>query len=264
MGWAFDIGSLFGIRVRVHWLFLALLGYFLFFGGGVASAVMVCLVFAFVVFHELGHSLTARHFGVGVLDITLLPIGGVARLTGDPPGPKAEMAIAMAGPLVNLGFALLLLPLALLTGAGEMAWGLDILGSMSRFFSALFWINLVLALFNLLPAFPMDGGRILRAGLALRTDWISATRWAVKVGRWAAVLMGIAGLLLARPMLILIAVFIFFAGKQEEVAAWRRQFYVPDDGAAGYSDPRWKVGHRFTFREYRADDLEEEFDRIHR
>ena len=141
------------------------------------------------------------------------------------------------------------------SGAGQIAWGLDVFASLSHFFYSLLLINLGLALFNLIPAFPMDGGRILRAGLALRMDWISATRWAVKVGRWIAVLMGIAALVLHWPMVILIAVFIFFAGRHEEQAAIRRYFYTPQEEGEGFAGNGLNPRGRFTFRIYRSGDF---------
>ena len=225
MNWSFLLGRPFGIEVRVHWLFVALLAFLLFFGGGLSSAVLVTCVFGFVVLHELGHSLVARRYGVGVRSITLLPIGGVAQLEGRPPTPTAELWIALAGPLVNIALAIILFPLAILAGtpragegSGGLAFGLNALGSLSFLLAALVSINVGLALFNLLPAFPMDGGRVLRALLAKRVGMLEATRRAARVGRWLAALMAIAGVLLGRPMLLFIAAFVYVAGSQEEAA----------------------------------------------
>jgi len=218
MKWSFLLGRPFGIEVRVHWLFVALLAFLLFFGGGLSSAVLVTCVFGFVVLHELGHSLVARRYGVGVRSITLLPIGGVAQLEGRPPTPTAELWIALAGPLVNIALAILLFPLVILAGAGGLAFGLNILDPLSFLLAALVSINIGLALFNLLPAFPMDGGRVLRALLAKRVGMLEATRRAARVGRWLAALMAIAGVLLGRPMLLFIAAFVYVAGSQEEAA----------------------------------------------
>jgi len=227
MNWAFELGRIFGIRVRVHWLFVALLGFLLLFGGGLSSVVMIVSVFGFVVLHELGHSLVARYHGLGVRDITLLPIGGVARLEGPMPSPKAELRIAIAGPLVNLVLALLLLPLAVVAGTGGLALRLDVLGSLGMFLAALVSVNVGLALFNLLPAFPMDGGRVLRAYLAGRCGMLEGTRRAAHVGRWVAIFMAVAGVVLVRPMLIFIALFVYFAGRQEEMAVRIRQARAP-------------------------------------
>ncbi len=223
MSWSFNLGTLFGIRIRVHWLFVVLLSWLLLFGGGLGAVALVSAVFACVLLHELGHCLTARTYGVAVRDITLLPIGGVARLEGEAPSPRAEFWIALAGPLVNVALALLFLPLALMAGAGQMALGLNMLGSLKLFLATLVSINLTLALFNLLPAFPMDGGRILRALLTRRLGFLEATRRAARVGRWMAALMAAAGVLLLHPILLFIALFVYVAGKQEEAAArWRR------------------------------------------
>ena len=229
MGWTFGLGSVLGIRIRVHWLFMVLLGYLLLFGGGPAAVVMVCGVFVFVVLHELGHSLVARIYGIRVRDITLLPIGGMARLEGMAPTPKAEFWIALAGPLVNVVLAAIFLPLALLVNAGGLALGWDVFGSFAEFLGVLFAINLALAVFNLLPGFPMDGGRILRAYLARRVGMLEATRKAVRVGRWVAALMAIAGVIWLRPMLLFIALFIYLpcghAGARGRAPALRAGAY---------------------------------------
>lgn len=218
MSFSFDIGSIFGIRIRVHWLFFVLLVYFLF-QGGIPAAVWICLVFSFVVFHELGHSLVARHYGLQVRKITLLPIGGMAHLEGEMPSPNAELWVASAGPIVSLGFAGIFFALTMLSGSAAFAFDLTLLGSMEQLFTGMFWINLFLGVFNLIPAFPMDGGRILRALLAKRKGMTEATIIAARVGRYVAILMGVYGLIRGDFILILIAVFIFMAGKQEEMVA---------------------------------------------
>jgi len=263
---SFELGRIFGIRVRIHWLFIALLVYLLLFGGGLASVVLVTCVFGFVVLHELGHSLVARHYGVGVRDITLLPIGGVARLEGMAPSPRAELLIAIAGPLVNIAFALVLFPLAVLAGAGQVMLGANVLGSLAFLLSALVSINLGLALFNLLPAFPMDGGRILRAWLTRRYGMVEATRKAARVGRWMAALMAVAGVVFLRPMLLLIAVFVYFAGSREEMAVRLRHAQAPTlefDPLVGwhYRAPR---GFRTTQEGFDHHHVAEAFDRLMR
>ena len=218
VGSPFRLGRLFGIPIRVHWTFLLLLGYLLLFGGGLGAVALVLCVFGCVVLHELGHSLVARRFGIGVSDITLLPFGGVARLDSMSWRPGEEFWIAIAGPLVNVGLAALFLPLALAAGAGQVVLGLDLLGSLAVLFSVLLAINVGLAVFNLVPAFPMDGGRILRAWLAKRRGMLAGTTQAATVGRWVALAMAVAGLLLPRPMLLVIALFVYVSGKQEETA----------------------------------------------
>jgi Zn-dependent protease len=215
------IGSLAGIGVYMHWTFLLLVAWVLFSqllaGQGISAAmlalVLLLALFGCVVLHELGHALTARRFGVKTQDITLLPIGGVAQLERIPEDPRQELAIAVAGPLVNVAIAGCLaivlglfggiLPLSRLTLAG---------GSL---LSALLWINLTLAVFNMMPAFPMDGGRVLRALLAFRKPYGQATQIASKVGQALAISFGIIGLFGGNLILVLIALFILVAGQQE-------------------------------------------------
>ena len=216
--WSFKLGRVFGIPIKVHWLFLALLGFVMFFGGGPSAVVLVLCIFVCVALHELGHSLMARHYGVRVRDITLLPIGGVARLESVVPSPRAEFWISLAGPLVNVALVGLLVPVAIASGVGREALGWNLLGSFSVFVVTLMAINILMALFNLLPAFPMDGGRVFRAVLAKRRGMLAATHIAASVGRVMAVLMGIVGVVLKRPMLILIAFFVYGAGRREEFA----------------------------------------------
>jgi Zn-dependent protease len=221
-----QLGRIFGIRIRVHWLFLVLLAYFLV-AEGPGAALMVACVFGCVVLHELGHSLVARHYGVGVRDITLWPIGGVAQLEGRMPSPQAELAIALAGPMVNVVLVTVFLTLAMATGAGRLALGSGVLGSLANFLGTLVTINLALVLFNLLPAFPMDGGRVYRAWLARRVGMLPATERAVRLGRWVAGLMAIAGVLLPHLMLLLIAGFVYVAGTQEQLAVRMQQARAP-------------------------------------
>ncbi|NNF57219.1 MAG: site-2 protease family protein, partial [Rhodothermaceae bacterium] len=173
MGSSLRLGRIAGIDVFLHWTFgLLLVGAFAFFlvnGQGVATAaaalLLILAVFGCVVLHEFGHALTARRYDVPTKDITLYPIGGVARLQRIPEAPTQELLIAIAGPAVNVA-------LALLIGGGLLALGQSItaptgLGEpLGHFWANLFWVNVLLVGFNLLPAFPMDGGRVLRALLA--------------------------------------------------------------------------------------------------
>lgn len=223
----FTLGTLFGIRIRAHWLFLVLLAWGALSGGGLPWLVTIAFVFGFVVLHELGHSLTARRYGIRVRDITLTPIGGMARLEGMPPTPNAEFWIALAGPAVNIALALLIAPLVILAGAWSIAWNWNALASLGIFLRTLLIINVVLAVFNLLPAFPMDGGRILRAWLARRQGLVEATRRAAKVGRWVALGMAIVGIAEGPFLLIFIALFVYVAGKQEEWAVRLRYAQAP-------------------------------------
>jgi len=219
MGWSFSIGRLFGSELRVHvtfFLLLAWIGYVAYADGGWPAAlenvVFVLALFACVVAHEFGHALTARRYGIKTPDITLLPIGGLARLERMPEKPAHEILVAIAGPMVNVAIWAILM----LAGA-EMTF--DIAGEMDLsgpgFFGRLAFVNLFLALFNLIPAFPMDGGRVFRALLSLVTDRVKATRMAAMAGQIVAFLFGFAGLSTGNPMLILIAVFVFVAANAE-------------------------------------------------
>ncbi|MEY2786400.1 MAG: putative zinc metalloprotease Rip3 [Planctomycetota bacterium] len=218
------VGRVLGIRVRVHVLLLALMALVVFLqvagAEGWAAAGIAALtisgLFAIVLLHELGHCLVARRHGIGVVDITLWPLGGMARMSAIPESPGIEARIAVAGPAVNLALFVLALPLALLDGR---VLALPALASeLLRWFLA---ANLVMALFNLLPAFPMDGGRILRAWFARRQGWLAATERAVKLGRWIAFLllalglMGVPGRLGPQFSLVLVAIFIWWSGLQE-------------------------------------------------
>ena len=209
-----------GIDVSVHWTFLLLLGWIVLrtisSGGTLAilanHLLLIIAVFACVVLHELGHALAARQFGIGTRGITLLPIGGVARLERMPREPFQELWIALAGPLVNVVIAgVLLFAISLTSMAAPFSIAaLSTLG----FLQQLFWINVGLVLFNLLPAFPMDGGRVLRALLAMIMSYQNATQNAASVGKVMAILLGTLGLFV-NPMLVLVAVFVFFAGAAE-------------------------------------------------
>lgn len=222
-----------GIDVRVHWSFLLALvwGAFLYRNtaagplvGALYGVLVILLLFACVTLHEFGHALTAQYFKVRVSNITLLPIGGVASLERMPDKPMQEFLITLAGPLVNFAIALLLLPLTLLVMAADMGSAPsdvgDFVQAMQRpglmnLIAYLFGANIVLGLFNLLPAFPMDGGRILRALLAMTMPYVRATQIAVFVGRLLAGLLAVGGLLTANIWLLLIAFFVYVGGTAE-------------------------------------------------
>lgn len=229
------IGSPFGIGVHVHWSFLILLGIIglsSLSSGGVAGAVfsitLIVALFTCVVLHELGHSLAARAFGIQTRHITLYPIGGVAQLERMPRKPHQELLIAVAGPAVNVVIAILLIPVVMVVGFPETAEDVMRPGFASLLVSLL-GLNIFLVLFNMVPAFPMDGGRVLRALLAFSGDFLWATNVASRIGQGFAVLfflggvLGIFGVGPFSPMLMLIAVFIFFAA-----AAERRNAYLQD------------------------------------
>ena len=217
---SWKLGKIAGIDVHIHWTFILLPAFIalstIASGAGLAAAtagvVLVLAVFGCVVLHELGHALAARRYGIGTHDITLLPIGGVARLERIPEKPSQEIAVALAGPAVNVAIAAALW--FALVGLGGMTAWLPALAIGGSFMAQLLWINIVLVLFNLLPAFPMDGGRVLRASLAMRMPRARATRLAARVAQVMAVGFGIMGLF-GNPMLILIAVFVFMAARAE-------------------------------------------------
>jgi Zn-dependent protease/CBS domain-containing protein len=220
MGSSLRIARIAGIDVRVHvtfFLLLAWIGWSSWSVEGTLAAALagvgfVLLVFAIVVLHELGHALVARRYGVRTQDITLLPIGGVARLDRIPEEPRAELLIALAGPAVNVALAIGLGTLA--WTIGESPFAADPTASDLPLLTRLFWLNLVLAGFNLIPAFPMDGGRALRALLSWRMDRMRATVLAAGLGRTLAIAFGLIGLLW-NPLLAFIALFVWFGAKGE-------------------------------------------------
>jgi Zn-dependent protease/CBS domain-containing protein len=206
-----------GIDVRMHWTFLLLLAWIfashVLAGHGLLAAsegvALAATIFACVVLHELGHALTARRFGVRTRDITLYPIGGVARLDRVPERPAEELWIAVAGPAVNFAIAAVLW---LVIDRPPSPDKLELVGG--SFLAKVMYVNLSIGLFNLLPAFPMDGGRVLRAALAMRMPYVRATRIAAAAGKGLAVLLGLAGTLV-NPFLLFIALFVFVAAEQE-------------------------------------------------
>lgn len=218
--WAFPLGRLFGIRISVHATFLLLLAWVvishLATGQGVIGAfdgaLLLIAVFATVVIHELSHALVARQFGVKTKGIMLLPIGGVSSLEKIPEKPHQELLVAIAGPATNIVLAVLFAGLVLVTG-GTLD-PTETLAVRAPLLPKLVWVNVSLAIFNLLPAFPMDGGRVLRAGLALFLDYAKATVIAARIGRAMAVLLGLVGIFF-NPLLVLIALFVWMGAQQE-------------------------------------------------
>ncbi len=220
MNWSFKLGRLAGVEVRVHLTFFLLVAFFAFTGylntgtaaGALDSVLYILALFGCVVLHEYGHVLAARQFNIPTRDITLYPIGGVARLERMPEKPVQELWVALAGPLVNVVIAAGLFALLALTG------NLSPLGQVSltsgSLAERLMYVNVSLVLFNLLPAFPMDGGRVLRALLATRLEYARATQIAATLGQGMAVLFGVLGML-GNPLLILLAFFVWMAASQE-------------------------------------------------
>lgn len=199
------IGTLMGFPVEINLTFLLLLGVVLMWFGGLAGLVVVGIAFGSVLLHELGHAVVARRLGVRVAGIELHFFGGAAKMIELPRSAGHEMAIAAAGPAVSLMLAGLGLGLGLATG--------------SWFVVAIGWINLVLALFNLIPALPMDGGRILRAVLSRRLGFVRATDVSVTVARVVAVALVAIGLATSSYQLLLLAPFLWILGTQERALA---------------------------------------------
>ena len=170
------------------------------------------VIFLIVVMHEFGHSLAARRFGIKTKDITLLPIGGLARLERMPEKPSQELVVAIAGPAVNVVLAVVFGIVLTLTNGWSPVEEISVTGG--SFMERLFAVNLMLIVFNLLPAFPMDGGRVLRALLAMRKPYPEATRLAAAIGQAMALLLGLAGLFF-NPMLVFIALFVWVGAAQE-------------------------------------------------
>ncbi|PDT81410.1 site-2 protease family protein [Sinorhizobium sp. BJ1] len=227
MGWSFRIGTIAGTALRVHVTFALLLVWIWvmhYRAGGTAAALegiaFVLAVFACVILHEFGHIAAARQFGIKTPDITLLPIGGVARLERMPEEPGAEFVIAIAGPLVNVAIAGVII-LFLRTSVGmEQLAGIE--DPHMSFLSRLAGVNIFLVLFNMIPAFPMDGGRVLRAALASRLSWSRATQIAAMIGQGLAFVFGFVGLFY-NPLLIFIAIFVYLAATAEAQNAQIRE-----------------------------------------
>ena len=220
MRWSWRVGRILGIDLYVHVTFLLLLAwvflahFFLRYSWRDAAeeALFITLVFGIVVLHELGHALAARHYGIATRDITLLPIGGVARLERMPEDPRQELVVALAGPAVNVALAAGVFAWMAFAGAPPAVADLSVTDGALP--ARLFFVNVWLVLFNMLPAFPMDGGRVLRAVLALGTDYVRATQIAAGIGQGMALLFGFLGLFVS-PMLIFVALFVWIGAAQE-------------------------------------------------
>ena len=226
MGWSFAIGSVKGTVIRVHvtfLLFLLFIGFANLARGGAPAAaqsiVFILLLFLCVVLHEFGHVFTARRYGVQTPDVTLLPIGGVARLERVPEHPGQELLIALAGPAVNVVIAGVLF---LALGGTRPADGVDMTDPGAGMLYRLLAVNIFLAVFNLIPAFPMDGGRVLRALLAYKLGYARGTEIAAGVGQGVAFLFGIWGLVAGNALLVFIALFVFLGAVAEAQAVQLR------------------------------------------
>ncbi|MCB1170909.1 MAG: site-2 protease family protein [Leptospiraceae bacterium] len=221
MKWSLYIGRLFGVRVYLHWTFLLLLGWIVFaqLGNPIGQMLMimllVVLLFGSVLLHELGHALMARRFRVLTRDIVLLPIGGMARLRKMPEEPRAEFMIALAGPLVNALIAIVLLLLLLALGQSPMQSGEpEIAEGGYSLLRNLLWANAILAGFNLIPAFPMDGGRVLRGLLGFRMSHERATTIAAEIGQALGIGFVILGFIYSL-VFIFIGIFVFLGASAE-------------------------------------------------
>ena len=226
MKWSYTIGRVAGTEIKVHLTFLLLLAYLAFGAyqeggreGAILASVMLLALFACVLLHEFGHIFMARRFGVRTPDVILLPIGGVARLERIPSEPRQEFLIAIAGPLVTLAIALLLYGALSLDGSPPSLRVSADDGTIPGF---LFRANVLLLAFNLIPAFPMDGGRVLRAVLASRLGMVRGTRLAANLGQALAAVGGLYGLVSQQPLLALVAFFVFLGAGAEASAVETR------------------------------------------
>ena len=231
MKWSFKIGRLFDIELRIHITFFLIIlyaayiwgvGYNQGWPGAFYGALLISALFVCVVIHELCHSRMAQYYGGEVASITLLPIGGVSMLKNMPDDPSKEFWVTIVGPISNIVIGILLIPfLYLVPNQVDGTWGAftnaDVLTGISiqGFVSYLLLINFLLAIFNLLPAFPLDGGRVLRSLLAQRMSYVRATRAAVTTGQVFAFILGITGLLLGAWLWVIIAVFIYMGAEAE-------------------------------------------------
>jgi Zn-dependent protease/predicted transcriptional regulator len=221
MKWSLKLGNYFGIPVYMHLTFLLLLAWvaivhwmqFRTADAVVNGLVFIVLIFACVVLHEFGHALMARRYGIRTRDITLLPIGGLARLERMPDDPRQELWVALAGPAVNLVIAAALWFVLAAAGALVPMERLSMTGG--PFFERLMIVNVFLLAFNLIPAFPMDGGRVLRALLASRLEYTRATSIAATIGQLVAFAFGFIGLFGGNPILLFIAFFVWIGAAQE-------------------------------------------------
>ncbi len=227
MKWSWKIGQFAGIGVYVHATFLLIIGWVVLMhwkqGHSVettiSGVIFVLAIFFCIVLHEFGHALTAKRYGIKTRDITLLPIGGVARLERMPDDPRQELWVAVAGPAVNIAIAILLYLLLIFTNGLHPMDTLSV--TSGSFLERLMVVNVFLVIFNMIPAFPMDGGRVLRSFLAMRMDYIKATQTAATVGQGIALIFGFIGLF-SNPFLIFIALFVWIGAAQESSMAKMR------------------------------------------
>jgi Zn-dependent protease len=252
MKWSYFFGEYFGIAVRMHVTFLILVAWIAFSAWSVTGSLAVAFgrivilgaLFTCVVMHEYGHALMARRFGIGTREITLLPIGGVAQLESIPEDPHQELAIALAGPAVNVVLAGIIGLLMALAGNLDLIVADGLFGG--SLLATLFRVNVIMAVFNMVPALPMDGGRVLRALLAIRLPALRATQIATQVAKALAASMMVAGLLTGHMLLTIIGGFVWISSGAEYDHArlvdearrrGRRQGFQWFGGSGGGGDP---------------------------
>ncbi len=249
------LGSIRGIAVYIHWSFWMLVGIYAVsetarsgLAGGIHASLFIGAVFACVLAHEFGHAVAAAHYGIKTTDITLMIVGGMARLARLPEKPIQEFVIAVAGPAVNvlIGSALF----AVLAVGALFPDPTGLLQNALLFAQNLLIANVVLVLFNMLPAFPMDGGRVLRSLLAMRQGELRATETAARIGRWMALLFVVAAILMGEFSLILVAGFVYFAGSAE-LMQLRLRSMTPLQTRSGTVDPF--ASFRFNSQPYSQD-----------
>jgi len=219
------IATVAGIDIQMHFTFLLLVGWLVLahwrngesLGAALDGVLFIGALFSCVVLHELGHALTARRYGVRTKDITLLPIGGVARMDRMPEVPIQELWVALAGPAVNAGIAVALYVILRLLGVDSPLAGPEV--AKGPFLQQLLAVNVALVVFNLLPAFPMDGGRVVRALLAMRLDHARATQIAATLGQAMAILFAVLGVARGNYILLFIALFVWIGAAQESGVA---------------------------------------------
>lgn len=234
--------SIHGIGVYIHWTFWMLMGIYAIsetarngLGGGIEVALFIGAIFACILAHEFGHAAAAAYYGIKTTDITLMIVGGVARLARIPDKPIQEFVIALAGPAVNVLIGSVLFVVLALFNA-LIAQPSEGLASVASFLQNLLIANVVLVLFNLLPAFPMDGGRVLRSLLAMSQGQLRATETAARVGRWMALVFVLAAFFMGEFSLFLVAGFVYLAGSTE-LMQMKMRAAISQDSQSTASNP---------------------------
>ncbi|MFH1877906.1 MAG: site-2 protease family protein, partial [Candidatus Omnitrophota bacterium] len=240
----FRLANILGINIDIHFTFFLLIMFFALVMG-IKGIALIIGVFFFVTLHELCHSIAAAHFGIKVKQITLLPIGGVASMSELPSKPYQELLISLAGPASNIIIVLIFYyPLILMLGKETLMYPFMVITGQAKYtgdfniFAHIYWINLILAVFNMIPAFPMDGGRALRALLTYRMGYKKATEAAVRLGHIFALVFAYIGIAHGHIFLLIIAVFIYMSasteGLQVDVTETIKNYTIRDILANNY------------------------------